>query len=146
MTTSQASQLADPPKEKLGVSAAIAAALLGVTVYLSLTSRRAKLGISAAVAAVTATSELKDPESHRSASQIEKLSTAWATDNVPPQDLRRILDLATEVFEDEDKAMRWLQERNIQTGNRAPVSNLGNPSGLQNVETVLRQIQYGVIG
>jgi len=77
---------------------------------------------------------------------LHQLEATWIAENVPTQELRRVLYLANEVFEDTDKAMRWLQEPNIQTGNKPPVSTLGSPSGLQNVETVLRQIQYGVIG
>lgn len=83
---------------------------------------------------------------HRPISQLDKLAGVWAANNVPVEELRRALDLATEVFEDRDKAMFWLQDRNLQTGNRPPVSILGTPSGLQIVETVLGQIQYGIIG
>jgi uncharacterized protein (DUF2384 family) len=79
-------------------------------------------------------------------SPLHQLEAVWVAENVPTQELRQVLHLAVEVFEDADKAMHWLQERNIQTGNKPPVSTLGSPSGLQNVETVLRQIQYGVIG
>jgi putative toxin-antitoxin system antitoxin component (TIGR02293 family) len=63
-----------------------------------------------------------------------------------PDSRAQILDLAIEVFEDNGKAMRWLKEPNMQIGNRPPVSALGTTSGFQNVETVLHQIQYGVIG
>ena len=83
---------------------------------------------------------------HRPLSQLDKLAGVWAANNVPDQELRRALDLATEVFGDRDKAMFWLQDRNLQTGNRPPVSILGTPSGLQIVETVLGQIKYGMIG
>ena len=83
---------------------------------------------------------------HRAVSQLDKLAGVWAANNVPVQELRQALDLATEAFDDRDKAMLWLQERNLQTGNRPPVSILGSPSGLQIVETVLGQIKYGIIG
>ena len=83
---------------------------------------------------------------HRPVSQLDKLAGVWAANNVPAQEIRRVLELATEVFEDQEKAMFWLQERNLRTGNRPPVSILGSPSGLQIVETVLGQIKYGIIG
>ena len=83
---------------------------------------------------------------HRPVSHLDKLAGVWASNNVPAEELRQALELATEVFEDRDKAMFWLQDRNLQTGNRPPVSILGSPSGLQIVETVLGQIKYGIIG
>ena len=83
---------------------------------------------------------------HRPVSQLDQLAGVWAANNVPAEELRRALELATEVFEDRDKAMFWLQDRNLQTGNRPPVSILGTPSGLQIVETVLGHIKYGMIG
>lgn len=84
--------------------------------------------------------------SYRLVNPLDKLAAVWAAGNVPAEELRRALDLATEAFDDRDKAMFWLQDRNLQTGNRPPVCILGSPSGLRIVETVLGQIKYGIIG
>ena len=83
---------------------------------------------------------------HRPVSQLDKLAGVWAANNVPAEELRKALDLATDAFGDRDTAMLWLQDRNIQTGNKPPVSILGRPNGLQIVATVLGQIKYGIIG
>ena len=83
---------------------------------------------------------------HRPVNPLEKLAVVWAASNVPAEELRRALDRATEAFDDPDKAMLWLQEPNLRTGNRSPISILGTPNGLQTVEYVLGLIQYGIIG
>ena len=77
---------------------------------------------------------------------LDQLASVWAADNVPAEELRKALDLATDAFGDRDTAMLWLQDRNIQTGDKPPVSILGRPNGLQIVGTVLGQIKYGIIG
>jgi uncharacterized protein (DUF2384 family) len=56
----------------------------------------------------------------------------------------RITKLAVETFDDERKAERWLHESNIRTANKPPIEVIGTPEGLDAVETVLYQIQYGV--
>lgn len=83
---------------------------------------------------------------HPRVNPLDKLAAVWAANNVPVEELRRALDRATDAFDDRDKALLWLQDRNIQTGNKPPVSILGTPNGLQIVETVLGQIKYGMIG
>ena len=84
--------------------------------------------------------------SYRLVNPLDKLAAVWAANNVPAEELRKALDLATDAFGDRDTAMLWLQDRNIQTGNKPPVSILGRPNGLQIVGTVLGQIKYGIIG
>ena len=66
--------------------------------------------------------------------------------SLPSQDMARILAIASAAFDDEEKAGRWLQEPNMQTGNIPPVSLIGTPEGFAVVESVLHQIQYGVFG
>ena len=77
---------------------------------------------------------------------VEELAVAWTANNVPAEDIARILEIAREAFDDADKARIWLQEPNIQTGNRPPISLIGTPEGYAAVESVLRQIQYAVFG
>lgn len=60
--------------------------------------------------------------------------------------LRDILEIATEAFDDREKAFRWLQRPNVQTGNKPPRELIGTKEGFSTVETILRQIQFGVIG
>jgi len=66
--------------------------------------------------------------------------------NLTSEGVARILAIASAAFDDDERATRWLQEPNIQTGNRPPVSLIGTPEGFATVESVLRQIQYGVFG
>jgi hypothetical protein len=65
---------------------------------------------------------------------------------LPSEEIARILVIAGAAFDDDERAVRWLQEPNIQTGTRPPVSLIGTPEGFAAVESVLRQIQYGVFG
>ncbi len=83
---------------------------------------------------------------HPRVNPLDRLAGVWAANNVPVEELRKALDLATDAFGDRDTAMLWLQDQNIQTGNKPPVSILGRPNGLQVVGTVLGQIKYGMIG
>lgn len=76
----------------------------------------------------------------------EQLAETWASHHITVQSLTQILAIAGEAFDDRDKGIRWLQEPNIQTGNKPPISLIGTKDGFKVVETVLRQIQYGVIG
>jgi hypothetical protein len=71
------------------------------------------------------------------------ISTA---NNLTSEGMARILAIASAAFDDDERATRWLQEPNIQTGNRPPVSLIGTREGFATVESVLRQIQYGVFG
>ena len=77
---------------------------------------------------------------------IKQLAGTWTSNNLPANDLTRILAAARKAFDDRDKAVRSLQEPNIPTGNKPPLSLIGTPKGFEAVETVLLQIQYGVIG
>jgi uncharacterized protein (DUF2384 family) len=77
---------------------------------------------------------------------MEELASIWTADNLPSEDIARILEIAKEAFDNSEKALRWLQEPNIQTGQKPPVSLIGTPEGFATVESVLRQIQYGVFG
>jgi len=71
--------------------------------------------------------------------------TAMATKiQVMPEIDQKLLQTATDAFDSEEKALRWLNEPNIQTGNRPPISITGTPEGLRAVETVLNQIKYAV--
>jgi Protein of unknown function (DUF2384) len=75
-----------------------------------------------------------------------QLAIARAVPSLPTEDIGRILAIASAAFDDVEKAGRWLQEPNIQTGNIPPVSLIGTPEGFAVVESVLHQIQYGVFG
>ena len=60
------------------------------------------------------------------------------------ENARRILKMATDAFDDEEKALRWLYEPNMQTGNRPPIDVIETPQGLHAVEVVLNQIKYAI--
>jgi hypothetical protein len=77
---------------------------------------------------------------------VEELAGIWTANNLPSENIVGILEIASEAFDDSEKALRWLQEPNIQTGQKPPVSLIGTPEGFATVESVLRQIQYGVFG
>ncbi len=66
----------------------------------------------------------------------------------PEPDMRtpeeRIFEIATDAFDDELKAKKWLHEPNIRTGNRPPIQLVGTPEGFHAVETVLNQIKYAI--
>ena len=57
----------------------------------------------------------------------------------------KILDIATDAFDDKEKAQRWLHQPNIQLANRLPVELIDTPEGFQTVETVLGQIKYAIL-
>jgi putative toxin-antitoxin system antitoxin component (TIGR02293 family) len=57
---------------------------------------------------------------------------------------KKILEIATDAFDDEEKASEWLHEPNIRTGNRPPIELIGTPEGFRAVETVLNQIKYAI--
>jgi len=80
------------------------------------------------------------------ADPVAELADIWTANNLPSEDIAKILQIAVEAFDDAGKALRWLEEPNIQTGNRPPVSLIGTPEGFAAIESVLRQIQYGVFG
>lgn len=58
--------------------------------------------------------------------------------------LARIVALAEEVFENPDRARRWLREPQRGLGNRVPLELLGTEAGAREVEDLLGRIEYGV--
>ncbi|MBK6401126.1 MAG: DUF2384 domain-containing protein [Rhodocyclaceae bacterium] len=58
--------------------------------------------------------------------------------------LARIVGFAEEVFEDSERAHRWLKEPQRGLGNRTPLSLLGTEAGAREVEDLLGRIEYGV--
>jgi len=57
---------------------------------------------------------------------------------------QRILETAIDAFDNKEKALRWLNEPNMQTGNQPPIKVIGTPQGLHAVEVVLNQIKYAI--
>lgn len=55
---------------------------------------------------------------------------------------RRCMD----VFQDEDKAMRWLKTPNFSLGEQTPLSLLDTTEGIELVADTLSRIEYGVFG
>jgi putative toxin-antitoxin system antitoxin component (TIGR02293 family) len=78
--------------------------------------------------------------------QRKKEGLLMAAHEISSEEIARILAIAGAAFDDDERAVRWLQEPNIQTGTRPPVTLIGTPEGFAVVESVLRQIQYGVFG
>jgi len=77
---------------------------------------------------------------------VEEPAGILTATTFPAEDIARILAIASAAFDDDERAFRWLQEPNIQTGEKPPVSLIGTPEGFAVVESVLHQIQYGVFG
>ncbi len=51
-----------------------------------------------------------------------------------------IVELASRVFGDADKAGEWLKLPRVQLGGRTPLSELATPGGARRVEELLMQI------
>lgn len=58
--------------------------------------------------------------------------------------LARIFTHAINVFGDRDKAAKWIQRPNRALRNTAPIDTLDTDLGVQEVETILGRIEYGV--
>ena len=58
---------------------------------------------------------------------------------------RLVLKLATDAFDSEEKAWRWLYEPNTQLSNQPPIKIIGTPEGVRAVEVVLNQIKYAIL-
>lgn len=56
----------------------------------------------------------------------------------------RIVALAIEVLEDEQRAVHWLKRGQIGLGGRIPISLLTTDAGRDEVEKLLMRIEYGV--
>jgi putative toxin-antitoxin system antitoxin component (TIGR02293 family) len=57
----------------------------------------------------------------------------------------RILEFATSVFEDKEEAMRWLRRPQPGLSNMIPLEILDTEPGSHAVQTLLTQIEYGVL-
>lgn len=57
----------------------------------------------------------------------------------------RILALATDVFEDEDRAVEWLRRPQFGLGDRIPLDLINTEAGAREVESLLLQIEHGVV-
>lgn len=55
-----------------------------------------------------------------------------------------ILAQATRVFGTQEEAERWLQSSVLSLGRRRPIDLLATPTGIEMVETLLVQLEYGV--
>jgi putative toxin-antitoxin system antitoxin component (TIGR02293 family) len=58
--------------------------------------------------------------------------------------LARVYARALEVFEDNDKAIKWLKYPNVALGGVTPISCLDNFSGIELVLDELGRIEYGI--
>ena len=56
----------------------------------------------------------------------------------------RIVSLASDVLEDEDKAKIWLKRRQIGLGGKAPLTLLTSDAGTAEVEQLLLRIEHNV--
>lgn len=66
-----------------------------------------------------------------------------ADQNEVEERIARIRERATLIFEDSEKADRWMRTRNRALG-AAPIDLLESHDGAERVETVLHRIEYGV--
>jgi len=58
--------------------------------------------------------------------------------------IRRIVDLATEILGETDKASRWLTSESRALDGQIPLYMLDTDIGAQRVQQELRQIQFGI--
>lgn len=59
--------------------------------------------------------------------------------------LARLVALAEEVFENDDRARRWLHAAQRGLGDRAPLDLVQTEAGAREVEDLLGRIEYGVL-
>lgn len=59
--------------------------------------------------------------------------------------ITRLLALASEVLEDQQRAIRWLNKSNRALGDKSPFDKLRTESGAREVEDLLMRIEYGVV-
>lgn len=59
--------------------------------------------------------------------------------------ITRLLALASEVLEDQQRAIRWLNRPNRALGDNSPFDKLRTESGAREVEDLLMRIEYGVV-
>lgn len=57
----------------------------------------------------------------------------------------RVIEFATEVFEDKGRAMQWLWRPQPALGDQVPLELLDTEPGSQAVQTLLTQIEYSVL-
>jgi len=77
----------------------------------------------------------------RRAGESERLG-AVASDRLAR--VRRILDLATHVLGESDKAARWLTSESRALGGEVPLQMLDTDIGTERVQQELRQIEFGM--
>ncbi|MGD0843108.1 MAG: antitoxin Xre/MbcA/ParS toxin-binding domain-containing protein [Geobacteraceae bacterium] len=58
--------------------------------------------------------------------------------------ITKILQRCVEVFEDLEKAKRWLKSPNCALGNQVPLNLLDTTEGIELVRDTLTRIEYGV--
>ena len=59
--------------------------------------------------------------------------------------LALIVSLASEVFEDRARALRWLQRPQTGLGGRVPLEMIRTEAGAREVENLLGRLEYGVV-
>jgi len=77
-----------------------------------------------------------------------KLKTGGKFDMITSDRLYRvayIMALATEVFENNDEARKWLHEPQYDLANRIPLVVIETEAGAREVENLLQRIEHGVM-
>ena len=75
----------------------------------------------------------------------EKLVRHWIESHLPAAQIEEITSLATAIFEDESKAVRWLSRINVATDDRPPLDLIGEENGYARVKNLLLRIEHGVL-
>lgn len=55
----------------------------------------------------------------------------------------QILALATDIFEDEDRAVEWLRRPQFGLGDKVPLDLINTEAGVREVESLLLRIEHG---
>ena len=106
-------------------------AALAVRRRLGLTEEELAAGLG--VSAKTLQRQAKDAVARLKPAQSDRLYR-----------LARVAAFAEDVFENRERAHRWLREPQRGLGNRAPLELLGSEAGAREVEDLLGRIEYGV--
>ena len=85
----------------------------------------------------------RNPTSRGANETLESLSRSWIRQNLPSEQIKEIEKVATEVFGDAAVALEWLQDPNLATYDKPPISLLGTDDGFIHLKNLLKRIEYG---
>ncbi len=85
----------------------------------------------------------RSPKSKGANESLDSLSRSWIRQNLSSEQIREIQKVATDVFGDSAVALEWLQDPNLATYDKPPISLLGTDDGFTHLKNLLKRIEYG---